>query len=909
MIRFVVGITLTVHPSNIVEVNEQVTLQCALDRNPSPPVIVMFSDGLNTLCTVEPDNGVCKNTTNSCVTRYNGSCTNEIVFSIQVNVPLTWNGKHLSCKSLYSNSNSVNFTVIVPVKSVTLTPNSITVVVGQQINLTCTTSYCNPPANISWYKSSTDITSQSTSTRDKSGGLVRTASSLQTLVFKMDNEKQVYCAVSNIPGRSVISTVLSVAVWYKPEVTSSTQNPYKVTEGQTTFLECLLTDANPRSNITWQWYKTGSSTSVLYNRPVFYIANIKRKMSGSYSCTASNSIGTSVAFTIYVDVLYKPEVTSSTLNPYKVTEGQAAILECRVTAANPSSNITWQWYKTDRPGTMIHNGPTLRIPNIQRNRSGSYSCTASNSVGTSEVVDINIDVQYRPDLTANTPSPYKVIEGEAATLKCRVTAANPNSSITWSWYKTDNPSNVLYNGSTLSIQHIQRDRSGLYHCTASNSVGTSLPVNTLLDVQYKPEILDKPSTLVNESENVILFRTIVSNPLADVYWYRGQQLLQSQLLVRNTTYIIEKASCADATNFTLVASNEVERNVTALVELLVNCKPSVANSKVTLGVTDTAVLNFSVIVIAFPEPQYELNYINGTSDTQMMHTITRNTMNNFSINFNQKTVNKCDCGTYHLKIWNLYGETTIIVNIFIQRKPDNPRNIGVTCEATRATVQWISSFNGGDHQTFDVFALNGQQGGNQSIQIPDMGENKIHKAYVQNLQPSMAYVFYVSAQNNYGFSISNIISCMTSKETTNSQTGTIAGSVAGILLLITIVILIVFLIQKRYVCDLTIHKRNSKEANKESSFYTAITEQQENRERNMYDELTKDENRSQYEAVLMTEKQGHNEKLYEEMQKSRSEDFESQSNSKDRKTILKGSVDERCLEQDVEEYANTSFKD
>lgn len=97
--------------------------------------------------------------------------------------------------------------------SVTLTPNSITVIVGQQINLTCTTSYCNPLANISWYKSSTDITSQSTSARENSDGLVRAASSLQTLVVKMDNEKHVYCAVSNIPGRRVISTVLSVAVW------------------------------------------------------------------------------------------------------------------------------------------------------------------------------------------------------------------------------------------------------------------------------------------------------------------------------------------------------------------------------------------------------------------------------------------------------------------------------------------------------------------------------------------------------------------------------------------------------------------------------------------------------------------------------------------------------------------------
>lgn len=101
---------------------------------------------------------------------------------------------------------------------------------------------------------------------------------------------------------------------------------------------------------------------------------------------------------------------------------------------------------------------------------------------------------------------------------------------------------------------------------------------------------------------------------------------------------------------------------------------------------------------------------------------------------------------------------------YIIGKPDNPRNIRVTCEGTRATVQWISSFNGGDRQTFiNVFALNDHQGGNQSIQIPDMGENKTHRAYVQNLQPSMTYVFYVSAQNNHGFSISDIISCISSK--------------------------------------------------------------------------------------------------------------------------------------------------
>lgn len=112
MIFFSVGITFTVHPSNIVEVNEVVTLQCALDPNPTPPVVVYFSYDLGEiLCLLEPYNGVCKNTPSSCVTRYNGSCSNETLFSMQVNVPWTWNGISLSCKSFFSKSNTINLTV------------------------------------------------------------------------------------------------------------------------------------------------------------------------------------------------------------------------------------------------------------------------------------------------------------------------------------------------------------------------------------------------------------------------------------------------------------------------------------------------------------------------------------------------------------------------------------------------------------------------------------------------------------------------------------------------------------------------------------------------------------------------------------------------------------------------------
>lgn len=84
---------------------------------------------------------------------------------------------------------------------------------------------------------------------------------------------------------------------------------------------------------------------------------------------------------------------SSPSSPYRVTEGQTATLICTVTDANPKTGITLRWVKTDNPYTVLYTGPNYTITNAQRGRSGSYNCTASNSVGTSKPAVIYVVVQ------------------------------------------------------------------------------------------------------------------------------------------------------------------------------------------------------------------------------------------------------------------------------------------------------------------------------------------------------------------------------------------------------------------------------------------------------------------------------------------------------------------------------------
>ena len=73
-----------------------------------------------------------------------------------------------------------------------------------------------------------------------------------------------------------------------------------------------------------------------------------------------------------------------------VEEGRNVTKECNVTAGTPPRNFFWKNMKTGQ----VTEGKLLNIPNIRRNESGEYRCTANNTCG-NESTGMFIDVHCK----------------------------------------------------------------------------------------------------------------------------------------------------------------------------------------------------------------------------------------------------------------------------------------------------------------------------------------------------------------------------------------------------------------------------------------------------------------------------------------------------------------------------------
>ncbi|XP_036107680.1 vascular endothelial growth factor receptor 1 [Molossus molossus] len=222
------------------------------------------------------------------------------------------------------------------------------------------------------------------------------------------------------------------------------------------------------------------------------------RISGIYSCMASNKVGT-VERNINFYITDVPNGFHVNLEKMP-TEGEDLKLSCTVNKFL-YRDITWILLRTANNRTVHHSlsrqkmtvtkehSVTLHlvIKNVSLEDSGTYVCRARNIYTGEDIVqkkEVTIRDQEAPYLLRNL-SDHTVPVSSSTTLDCRA-GGIPEPQITWfknSRKIQQRPGIILGPGSsTLFIERVTEEDEGVYHCEATNQKG-SVESSAYLTVQ------------------------------------------------------------------------------------------------------------------------------------------------------------------------------------------------------------------------------------------------------------------------------------------------------------------------------------------------------------------------------------------------------------------------------------------
>ena len=471
-----------------------------------------------------------------------------------------------------------------------------TVLAGASVTFTAAATG-NPAPTFQWYKGTTLLTGQTAATLTIASPTLADAGS--------------YTVVATNSLGSVTSSAAALVVNQAPVFTTQPASATVVAPASVTFTAAATGFPVP----TYQWQKGGVAISGATNA-TFTIATTSLSDAATYTCVATNSIGTATSNGAVLTIQVPPAITTQPTGA-TVTAGASASFTV-VATGTPAPSYQWQKSNVNISGAT---SATYTIASTSLGDAGAYTVVVTNAAGTVTSAAAVLTVNAPPVITAQ-PANQSVVVGQTATFSVTATG---NPTPTYQWRK----GGLAIGGATGSTYTtpttVIGDNGSTFDVVVTNSLGAVTSTAATLTVNpapVAPAITTQPASQTVAAGASVTFTVVATGtPTPSYQWYKDSVVISG---ATSSSYTIATVAATDAGVYAVSATNSAGTITSSGATLTVLYTPVITTQPASQTVSQGTNVTFSVAANGNPAPTYQwrFNAANIGGATSSTYTIT-----------------------------------------------------------------------------------------------------------------------------------------------------------------------------------------------------------------------------------------------------------------------------------------------